>query len=111
MSKSRGHKHEEDRVFARRRSQLLKCFELSVERQYGFAYLAIGEVPQVITRNSARRRSQRSDQYRYALFGIASAIGTKSTSAGTRNMELSMKAMTANQNSAAGLAAFCNVQS
>src|SRR5437660_5223337 len=62
MSESRGHEHEEDRVFARRRSQLLKCFELSVERQYGLGYLAIGEVSQVITRNSARRRSQRRDQ-------------------------------------------------
>src|SRR6478752_7070467 len=35
---------------------------LSVERQYGLGYLAIGEVSQVITRNSARRRSQRRDQ-------------------------------------------------
>src|SRR5258707_5726319 len=62
MSKSRGHEHKQDRVFARRRSQLLKCFELAVERQYRLRYLAIGEVSEVVTRNSARCRSQRCDQ-------------------------------------------------
>src|SRR5438093_7801158 len=112
MSQSRGHEHEQDRVFASRRSQLLKCFELAVDLQHGLRYLAIGEVPEVITRNPARCRSQRRDQsISVCPLGTASAIGTKSKSAGIRNTELSMKAITASQSSAAGLAAFSNVQS
>ena len=49
--------------------------------------------------------------YRHARSGLASAMGRKRTSAGTRNTELSTKAITASQISAEGRAASESVQS